>query len=48
MKMQRPAIDRAGIRDFSLSWYGIFMAPDTIILFGVLVRSNGKLIVLQL
>ncbi|MGG0789318.1 hypothetical protein ABE132_11410 [Peribacillus simplex] len=37
-EMKRPAIDRAGIRDFSLCWYGIFMAPGPIILFGVLIR----------
>jgi hypothetical protein len=46
-EMKRPAIDRAGIRafmgnpeDFSLSWYGIFMASVPIILFGVLVWSQ--------
>ncbi|WP_349730399.1 hypothetical protein [Peribacillus frigoritolerans] len=31
-------------KGFSLSWYDIFMAPDPIILFGVLVRSNGKFV----
>ncbi|WP_179086053.1 hypothetical protein [Peribacillus simplex] len=46
--MKRPAIGRAGIRDFSLSWYGIFLALEPIILFGILVQSNAKLIVLQL